>query len=179
MKNCSACRQNLPAEAFSKCKSRPDGLQPECRPCQAVRYRERCERRRGDHDTPTVAQCVRCSRWLDAAFFNRAPAKATGLHAECKDCNHDRKLIRTYGITLVQYNEMLAGQNHRCAICKEQCATGKRLAVDHDHDTGLIRGLLCQECNLMLGKGREDPYLLRAGADYLEEASRPTGIQLK
>lgn len=56
-----------------------------------------------------------------------------------------------YGMTIATYDALLAGQNGVCAICKETCSTGNRLAVDHDHSTGRIRGLLCRRCNLFLG----------------------------
>lgn len=57
------------------------------------------------------------------------------------------QMKKRYGITIEQYEELLVGQNGTCAICDEACSTGRRLAVDHDHDTGQIRGLLCYRCN--------------------------------
>jgi len=62
-----------------------------------------------------------------------------------------RSLVRLYGITHEQYEEIAKVQKQRCAICKNK-ENGKRmLAVDHDHDTGRIRGLLCSTCNNHLG----------------------------
>ena len=66
------------------------------------------------------------------------------------------------------YDQMLVQQNSVCAICKSPCATGKALAVDHDHNSGQVRALLCKDCNVSLGLMKEDPNLLRAAADYLE-----------
>jgi hypothetical protein len=57
-----------------------------------------------------------------------------------------------YGITQEQYEEMLSEQNGGCAICGITEATnGRRLAVDHDHQTGEVRGLLCNNCNVAVG----------------------------
>ena len=51
-----------------------------------------------------------------------------------------------------EHADMLADQEGRCAICREQCRTGRRLAVDHDHFSGRIRGLLCFRCNTSLAR---------------------------
>jgi recombination endonuclease VII len=59
------------------------------------------------------------------------------------------KLRQKYGITIEQYEQMAETQNRLCKICKKQKL---RLVVDHDHDTGRIRGLLCDNCNLALNK---------------------------
>ena len=63
-----------------------------------------------------------------------------------------RYLFKKYGITLEQYNEILQKQDGKCLICKFPAKFFKRcLAVDHDHRTGVIRGLLCNRCNRQLG----------------------------
>ena len=82
-----------------------------------------------------------------------------------------RKLIREYGITIEEYEELAAYQNHVCAICKQLCKTGNRLSVDHCHTTGRIRGLLCSNCNTGIGQFNDDPELLRCAADYIEETT--------
>ena len=75
-----------------------------------------------------------------------------------------------YGITEADYEEMLLLQEGRCAICKTDTPTGKwkRFAVDHCHHTGVVRGLLCNECNRGMGLLRDNPTLLREAANYLE-----------
>ena len=60
-------------------------------------------------------------------------------------------LKQTYGLTLEQYDEMLEQQGEVCAICGEANLDGKRLYVDHNHETGKVRGLLCLKCNNRLG----------------------------
>lgn len=76
-------------------------------------------------------------------------------------------LYKHYRMPAGRYQEMLDEQGGLCAICREKCATGRRLAVDHDHDTGKIRGLLCLNCNHGIGKLGDDPKRIRAAADYL------------
>lgn len=84
-----------------------------------------------------------------------------------------RNLRRKFGITVEQYEEMLEAQEGGCAICGTtdcQAKTGKsRLAVDHDHDTGKVRGLLCNHCNAGLGAFRDNTTLLEKAIKYLEE----------
>jgi hypothetical protein len=77
-------------------------------------------------------------------------------------------LHRTYGITPADYNKMLAAQNGACAICHGSPGV-RRLDVDHCHDTGEVRGLLCSACNTSLGKLNDDPMLLHLAAHYLLE----------
>jgi len=71
-----------------------------------------------------------------------------------------------FGITLDQYNEMLANQCGVCAICKQTCGTGKSLAVDHCHKTKKIRGLLCQYCNTGFGQFKENKENLISAIAY-------------
>ncbi|MFD1277484.1 endonuclease VII domain-containing protein [Streptomyces kaempferi] len=85
-----------------------------------------------------------------------------------KDRVFDQSLRRLYGITLVQYNEMLADQEHLCALCGEKPETDRRMHVDHDHATGKIRALLCHHCNLLLGNAKDSIERLRQAVAYLE-----------
>jgi hypothetical protein len=78
----------------------------------------------------------------------------------------ERYLLKTYGITEKQYNEVLRNQNGGCAVCDKRTATraGARLHVDHDHTTGEIRGLLCYVCNhKLIGRNRHPEAYIRAG----------------
>jgi hypothetical protein len=81
-------------------------------------------------------------------------------------------LKRKFGITLEEYDRRLEEQNFGCAICGQPetstyKGTVRRLAVDHDHETGEIRGLLCGSCNSGIGLLKEDPEILLAAVDYL------------
>jgi hypothetical protein len=72
---------------------------------------------------------------------------------------------------LADYERLLAAQGGVCAICASPTANrnnSTRLAVDHCHESGSVRGLLCHRCNTMLGQAKDKPEILRAGAAYLE-----------
>lgn len=123
---------------------------------------------------------------LDA--FNLKPDGKKGHAARCRSCqseyhrdwyqknkDHMKHRMRVnslakYGITVDDYDDMLFKQNNCCAICgSPKGAAGKRLAVDHSHQTGAVRGLLCDECNTGLGKFKDDPSLLARAIEYLRD----------
>ena len=75
------------------------------------------------------------------------------------------------GITGKVYDFLLKGQDYKCRIChKTPEENGKELSVDHDHETGDIRGLLCQKCNTGLGMFEDDVILLESAVTYLKES---------
>jgi len=76
------------------------------------------------------------------------------------------ELVRTYGITLEMYNKMLVDQFFCCAICKRNMI--KPLSVDHDHETGIVRGLLCNTCNSGLGMFKDNLDILIEAVKYLK-----------
>lgn len=77
-----------------------------------------------------------------------------------------KHLKRKYGITIEQYDEMFRSQGGVCAVC-ERPQQRRRLNVDHNHITGAVRGLLCDHCNIGLGKLKDNPGLLLAALNYL------------
>lgn len=81
----------------------------------------------------------------------------------------DKYLRKRYGLTLSQRKRMEFEQKNRCKIClRAPKPGGCPLAVDHDHKTGRVRGLLCFRCNhRLLGRGLEDPFLHQAAVNYL------------
>lgn len=82
----------------------------------------------------------------------------------------DYDLRKQYGISADDYWSMLAKQNGCCLICYHKPSTGaRRLAVDHCHTTGKVRGLLCSRCNTALGLFRDNPMMLEAAKRYLLE----------
>ncbi len=83
----------------------------------------------------------------------------------------ESNLRHSYGINLADYEAMLQGQDGVCAICHKApkgTRNGKVLHVDHDHNSGKLRQLLCTNCNTGLGKFMDDPELLKLAAIYLE-----------
>lgn len=75
---------------------------------------------------------------------------------------HERRVQQTYGLEPGQYELLLAAQGRRCAICQKATGARRRLAVDHDHETGEVRGLLCKPCNYVLLGRYPAPALERA-----------------
>lgn len=71
------------------------------------------------------------------------------------------------GLTRAEYDGLLRAQDGVCAICGWECSSGRRLAVDHDHRTGKVRGLLCTKCNMGIGMFWDETDLLHKAADYL------------
>lgn len=91
-----------------------------------------------------------------------------------------RALRESFGLSLEQYQEMHDRQKGKCSICNEpekQMRNGKikALAVDHNHKTGAIRGLLCSDCNTGIGKLKDSPEIIRNAAKYLDYHNDPIG----
>jgi hypothetical protein len=87
------------------------------------------------------------------------------------DRNRQRSwhLSRKYGITLERFEEMLEEQGGACAICRTDDPGGSGTwHVDHDHETGRVRGLLCVRCNVAIGLLHDDLNLLRQAISYIE-----------
>lgn len=90
--------------------------------------------------------------------------------------------IKTYGLTLEQYEAMVEYQDHKCKICGihetenslDKNGNPKRLSIDHDHETGQIRGLLCNPCNTALGSFRDNVESLQRAILYLEGSKNST-----
>ena len=107
---------------------------------------------------------------------SKRPTRESGLCATHEREERNRKahrsweshIRRTYGISADDYLRILARQGGRCAICGRANGRTRRLSVDHDHKTGIVRGAICRVCNDMLGHLRDDPGRLRAAAEYLE-----------
>lgn len=78
------------------------------------------------------------------------------------------KLKSRYGISPEQYDEMLKRQGGVCAVCEKNGHTKHPLHVDHDHETGQVRALLCAKCNIALGSMDEDADRIKALAAYIE-----------
>lgn len=139
--------------------------------------------------------CRRCGATKPVEEFSRSRMGVRGpvYRSECKPCNtalvrqwqrenvekternSRSQNLKPYGLTLEEYNERLAEQGGVCAIClaPERDSHGRTgrvfsLAVDHDHSTGRIRGLLCQRCNRAIGLLNDDAERIRRAASYLE-----------
>lgn len=128
--------------------------------------------------------CSKCREIKPLSMFCKNKKIKGGFNIWCRGCaainaknwrvsNPEKwessRLTQRFGISLGDYNSMFAAQNGCCAICNRHQSEFKRaLAVDHNHETGEVRSLLCGCCNTMLGNAMEKPEVLKLGAAYLE-----------
>ena len=80
---------------------------------------------------------------------------------------HATRVKKLYGIEPEQYKQMHVDQDGKCAICGVEPKTKRGLHIDHCHDTGVIRGLLCGGCNTGIGLLQENPEIMTKAIEYL------------
>ncbi|MDP5183311.1 endonuclease VII domain-containing protein [Blastococcus sp. BMG 814] len=194
-KFCRDCGELRPVAEFSRDRRRADGLSFYCK----VHARRRLlaskdarqgppkRRHRREVDVPEGAKwCPDCEVVKPVDDFVRNAGQPSGRAPYCKPCHNARgkrsmeklggsrtyHLKRRYGITAAEADAMLEEQNGVCAICR----TAPAQHVDHDHATGAVRALLCFNCNGGLGQFRDDPWLLRMAAFYVEHHMQQQAI---
>jgi len=150
MMKCTKCGETRPLDQFGRGPRKKDGLLTQCKPCVSEYNRARY---------PAKAEYMR--------EYSRT------YQVDCREKIRNAYYLKRYGLTSVAYDEMLTAQNGLCAICRRSEAViiegaVHRLSVDHDHETGQVRGLLCQKCNHGLGLFGDDLDLFRLAMDYLE-----------
>lgn len=137
-----------------------------------------------------TSTCSRCRTAKPLSEFAKSANRKDGVYHYCKTCSSEyrkaahqarphmerNRKLRKYGLGDGGYDALLLKQGGVCAICGQpetyvHPRTGalSPLAVDHNHETGAVRALLCRHCNTGIGSFNEDPWRLRAAADYLEE----------
>jgi len=145
-------------------KGMKDGYRNDCKACNLAAKHERYRR----NPQQTID---RVKKWQadnpERHAENQERWRVSGGKSRSNRKSH---LKRKFGITQEQYEEMLAAQDGGCAICGDSPEVGKALHVDHDHDTGDVRALLCVRCNNGLGQFKEDPILLDRARTYLQTA---------
>ena len=145
-KVCTKCGKKKKITEFSKDKGQSSGLRPECRECVSKYYYKNKER------------------------INK---KNKEWREKNKKKLREKDLKNKYNITTKEYKKLKKDQKNSCAICgkKETRKTNngktQRLSIDHDHETGKVRGLLCKNCNSVLGYIKEDILLLKNMIKYL------------
>jgi len=163
-KKCSRCKRKRKRKFFYVCR-KSDGteyLNSRCIPCVSAAFKEYC------HKNPEKRKLtVRQFKQNNPTYFRdweRAHPEGT----------RRRDYRKRYGIGVEEYEELFIKQDGKCAICgkpESRTVKGKvtRLAVEHDHETGKVRGLACHACNRMLGFSGDCPERLEAGAAYLRK----------
>ena len=149
VKRCPRCEQEKFSSAFGKDKSKKTGLSSYC------------------------LDCVNANRKI---HYAKNPAKEKHKLTEYYKFNKEKfraySLKALYGVSAEKYKEMQAQQGHMCQICKTHESNLKRkLFADHCHETGKVRGLLCQYCNTMLGNAKDNVLVLQSAINYL--ANKP------
>lgn len=79
------------------------------------------------------------------------------------------KIKTRYGITFDQYKQMLISQSYKCAICGNEIRSEKEWCLDHDHNSKKVRAFLCRYCNWGVGCFKDNSFLCRIAAEYLDK----------
>lgn len=133
--------------------------------------------------------CSDCKTHKDPENFSKNKSKKTGFHNICKPCSNNRKAMYNieypekrrqsqikydFGISWEMYELKFKSQNGCCAICATPLKLHKGIdsdfdvaCVDHNHQTGEVRGLLCTDCNLGLGKFKDSLTFIQSASEYL------------
>ncbi len=111
-----------------------------------------------------MKQCPKCQRILPDSYF-----AANTKH--CKICRRDYDWQYRYGVSPEQYYEMWKAQGGKCKICGKELPDGEYLQIDHDKQTGEIRGLLCPNCNKGLGMFKDNPDNFKGAIEYVKSSN--------
>ncbi|GGV25043.1 recombination endonuclease VII [Streptomyces spectabilis] len=139
----------------------------------AARYRRRREAEgkavREKADVPDGhKRCPQCEEVKPHSEWELNSTSSDGHASYCKPCRAERNqhgyFKRKYGLTMEDRDEMIAAQKGLCVICLK----APPAHVDHCHETGKVRGVLCFNCNSAIGKLGDDPDALRRAISYLE-----------
>ncbi|MER6144365.1 endonuclease VII domain-containing protein [Streptomyces sparsogenes] len=176
-KQCTRCKRELPPTAFARDRNRRDGLQVRCRECvaeySAAHYRRRREAMgkpvREKVDVPAGHKlCRTCGEIKPHSEWHRNATASDGLSTRCKACRavqgRQGHLKRAYGMTEAERDALVASQAGVCCIC----LSAQAAHVDHCHEKGRVRGVLCFSCNAALGQFKDRPDVIRRAATYLE-----------
>ena len=181
-KRCTKCGEVKPLDAFHVRTASKDGRTSACKECELAPYRAQSVawQQRAELTARGMKRCAKCGEAKPFEEFPRDARKKDGRRSRCKACRAEyrrqhpgmpgtsRRLRRKYGIALTEYDDLLEIQGNGCAICgMSPEENGRRLAVDHNHEMGEVRGLLCTNCNLGIGNFRDDPSLTSKATDYL------------
>jgi len=175
-KICTVCNIKYPAtrEYFNIRKRSKDGLAYKCRLCVAGDYNRIITKKKHIYDEKDVKTCSACSKEYPAnkEYFFKQSSMPDGLNSRCKSCafiyNRQYTLKSKYNITIEEYNSMFKKQEGRCSICNKK-QDNKPLVIDHNHENGNVRELLCNNCNVAIGLMSDSAIILQKATDYLNK----------
>ena len=134
--------------------------------------RDRIKKQRREYRRKNKKQCTERTRLWRKNNLEKFKRYSELYSKRTRLARMNRRLQKKFGITIENYNVLLESQNQRCAICRRHKDEFKRaLHVDHTHSNNQIRGLLCVNCNQMLGHSMEKEENLRRGIEYLQKFS--------
>ena len=159
MKWCPSCKRKRLTSEFGKGKREKDGLYRYCKECSTTKGREWYKRNKHKNK----------DKWHQRGRLRRAK-----YPEKLKIISRRSKYKWKYGITIEQYDKILISQKGVCDICGEKEIAMdkgkiKRLAVDHNHHTDKVRGLLCATCNVGLGSFKDSINVLTSAISYLQK----------
>lgn len=176
VKHCPKCNKDKESMYFTKDSKKKDGLSYYCKSCRSTYYKKyrkvNIDKIATDNkEWWKLNKNTECQKRKAVYGLNKEKVCATRRSEYKSDPlrfkNYDLK--KCYGITLNDYNDMLERQNQCCAICqKHKSNFSKALAVDHCHNTGKVRGLLCTNCNRALGNLKDSIVNAKNAVKYLE-----------
>lgn len=159
MKRCTKCGEWKPRTEFYAAKGCIDGLRGDCKACFRVRQIAWYEKNR-------ERAIANASAWRKANL-ERARATRRARAPLIRERTRDQHLRRTFGMSLEDYEALLAAQGGVCAICLDAPKPGESFHVDHHDERGGVRSILCVRCNNALGQFREDVVVAERAVDYL------------
>ena len=170
-KRCTKCGKEKPTSDFYRHATLRDGLHTSCKECMCRRMRLVRARRRKQAVNVATRKCSQCKQQKAASCFNKNGNAPDGLDSPCRACRTMKGYNKDlYGMSEDEYFSLIEIQSNLCAICgRPPGPKEKVLCIDHDHDSGHVRGLLCHQCNWGLGHFRDNTNTLGRAIGYLQK----------
>lgn len=193
-KRCPRCKITWPLPSGFRRGSKKGGVAIYCRDCEDGYHKQRRVAARDIAVTRVQTHgkpCIRCGEHKGASEFAPSNHTLDGWAQRCAACRAEleaasdiRRRLRKptpekarlkqikykYGVTEAQFLSMMLAQASACGICKTPFVETRGVCVDHCHETGKIRGLLCHPCNTAIGFLKDSPTICRLAAEHLERA---------
>lgn len=176
MRACTKCAESKPLSEFCKRPDVKSGFASHCKTCQRewrTANRNALLAQKKQYYDSNRDQIAQRKRQRYEANRDELLERQRQRYAVDPERFRWHEMRRRYGISKAKYDALFTAQGGLCAICRAACTTGRSLAVDHDHKTGRVRGLLCANCNFGLGKFRDSSALLSAAINYLDSQRDP------